>query len=487
MSEDVTFSESDNNLGVVATSEGQKIAIIGNCTGSLAVATPIQLARIADVISECGSGPLVEAASLIIDHTGLDVILCNPGVTTAGSYGSVTKVGTGTSVITANVSTPKDAFDVKVIWITGGTIGVTGITYKYSLDGGLNYTPELSLGTATAISLPADVGFDLAAGTIVAGDTFTCRTVAPKWNDSQMTAAIAALANFGIHWDMALILGPITATNVANIETSGTTLFNAGDPKMFLTDFRRRNVSGETEAQYATAYNTEFASTACKYTSIGADVVKCLSSTSVYASQKWRIKRQISIAVAVKALLGKPGQDAAWVRKGALPPAFQIVAADQNPDDHDERANPGLDAYRATTLMTRRRRAGVYVKNWRIKSAAGSDFEFAQHRLVMNIAERIAIDKLELAASQAVLVNKKTGKIKEEEALAIENEVNAALYEALVKTSNVTDVRWKCSRTDNILSTKTLNGDLQLIPLAYIKAIRGKASFFNPALQVVEV
>jgi len=489
MSEDVTFSESDYNLGATSAADTPGLAIIGNCSGDLAVATPTRVRRIADVIDLCESGPLCSIAALLIDHLGSSVILVNSGQTTAGSYGTITKSISGTTDVTGNATTkPVDQFDVVVTVVTGGTVGTTGIEYTYSLDGGLTTSQTQSLGTATSITLPGDAKFDLeSAETLVAGDSFTCRTEAPKWNDAQMTAAITALQNYQQPWEGAFILGPITATNVANIETSGTALFNAGDPKWFLTDFRRRNVSGETRAQYLTAYQTAFASTPCKFTSIGYDVVKALSSESVYGSSKWRIKRQMSVLAALRIMSIRPGKDPAHVRLGPMPPAFQIALADGNPDDHDERLFPGVDALRGSSLMSRGpSKPGVYIKNVRIHSAAGSDFEFIQHRRVMNVAERVATEKLELCSGQDVLVNRKTGYILEAEALAIENEVNAALRTALVKPGDVTSARWVCSRSDNLLSTKTLNGELQIIPKAYIKAIVGKASFYNPALNVVE-
>ena len=488
MSDDVQFSESDYNLGATSPDDGQGLAIIGMCTGSLAVAKPTRVRRIADVIELATAGPLVCVAAILIEHLGMPVTLVNSGVTTNGSYGTITKSISGTSDVTGSSGTlPKDSFDVKVIFTVGGTVGTAGIKYTYSLDGGLTTSPEQSLGTATSITLPGSTVFDLeSTETVVANDYFTCRTAAPKWNDSQMTDAITALSQYQQPWEAGLILGPATATNVANIETSAASLLQMGSPKTFFTDFRRRNVSGETRTQYITAFGTEFGSTSCKFTSIGADVVKVLSSESVYGSMKWRLKRQISVALALRAMQIRPGQDPAHVRLGPLPSAFQIAANDGNPDDHDEFLFPGLDALRASSLRSRLGRPGVYIKNHRIKSSPGSDFEFVQHRRCMNVAERVATNKLELCSSQDVLVNRKTGYILEAEALAIENEVNAALREALVKTGDVTSAKWKCSRTDNLLSTKTLNGDLQIVPKAYIKTINGKASFYNPALNVVE-
>lgn len=94
----------------------------------------------------------------------------------------------GTSVITGDgtIKPTNDYQNVCVRFATGGTIGVAGITYQTSLDGGLSWrelTP-VALGTATSITVqdPPTNGLsfkaklNLAAGTVVKGQIVSFAT-----------------------------------------------------------------------------------------------------------------------------------------------------------------------------------------------------------------------------------------------------------------------------------------------------------------------
>ena len=88
---------------------------------------------------------------------------------------------TGTSVVTNTAAThPEGTFEPKVLVVTGGTIGVTGIVLRGSVDAGRTWLPDSALGTASTWKLQIpnpggsayDTGcqWDFAAGTLVAND-----------------------------------------------------------------------------------------------------------------------------------------------------------------------------------------------------------------------------------------------------------------------------------------------------------------------------
>jgi hypothetical protein len=155
--------------------------------------------------------------------------------------------------------------------------------------------------------------------------------------------------------------------------------------------------------------------------------------------------------------------------------------------------NPGLDDSRFTVLRTFDGKQGVYVNNCRILSAAGSDFEFAQHRRVYNEARRTLRLYFTERLSAPVQVDAVTGFILESEALEIEAGADAAMRSVLRSKPKASGggidgkaSRFcKLSRTDNLLSTKTLTVQGAVIPLAYPKAINIDLGFKNPALQPV--
>ena len=75
---------------------------------------------------------------------------------TDGSYGAVDDSAvTGTAVATAHAATkPRGTYEARIKWMTNGFIGTSGLTYKWSLDGGRTYSRTLSLGTASTITIP---------------------------------------------------------------------------------------------------------------------------------------------------------------------------------------------------------------------------------------------------------------------------------------------------------------------------------------------
>src|SRR5690606_24080909 len=109
-----------------------------------------------------------------------------------------------------------------------------------------------------------------------------------------------------------------------------------------------------------------------------------------------------------------------------------IRDANGNPLYHDEFAQPGLDAMRATVLRTWSSPQGVYVNRPRIFSADGSDFYLVPHRRVMNLAYRTLLAYFVRRLNKPVRVNTTTGKIREEEALEIETGADAVLRAALM-------------------------------------------------------
>ncbi len=89
--------------------------------------------------------------------------------------------------------------------------------------------------------------------------------------------------------------------------------------------------------------------------------------------------------------------------------------------------------------------------------------------------------------NKEVQVDKKTGFILESEALEIEAGARAAMRAVLLAKPKASDVQFVLSRVDNLLSTKTLNYQARIVPLAYPEFITGDLGFFNPALQVQPV
>jgi hypothetical protein len=127
----------------------------------------------------------------------------------------------------------------------------------------------------------------------------------------------------------------------------------------------------------------------------------------------------------------------------------------------------------------------VYVNRPRLFSPAGSDFQLMPHRRVLNITHEALRLYFIRRLNKPVLVSKLTGYILEAEASEIEKGALAVMRATLLATPKASAIQFELSRTDNLLSTRTLTGQARVVPLAYPEFVHLDVGFFNPALQLV--
>lgn len=480
----VRFIKQDGNTGVVKPSTTGILAIIA----ASAIGTANQaatFARQADALSSYGLGPLVEGGGYYMQNAKKPVLLIKPTTTTAATYSSVSFTGTGTSVVTAGATAPLDDYDVIVTFLTGGTIGVTGITFKYSLDGGASYSAATALGTANTLALTAPVvasasgvSFAFAAGTIVAGDSFTCRTSRAQMTNSDLVLALEALRVSQLPWDAVLIDGDCSSTTISTVDSWLSGLEAAGVYKMAYMNTRRKTrpaPSGETEAAYATAMATLLASSSTIRIDVSADGGDVPSPVTGLLQF-----RPTALGVATRAMSFPIGVDPAEVDNGPIP-GFQIADSNGNPKHHNEELYPGLDDLRLSTLRTMSGKNGVYINNARLLSPANSDYVYDQHARCMNAACTVAMSKLKDQLSKSVRKQAPTNTgaiyILEQDAASIDAEVTAVMGVEL--KDQVNDQAFILSRTDDIGSNAgaTVNGEVQIQSLAYLKHINVTTKF----------
>jgi hypothetical protein len=169
------------------------------------------------------------------------------------------------------------------------------------------------------------------------------------------------------------------------------------------------------------------------------------------------------------------------VNRGPLG-GVSIRDANGNAIEHDEAVTPTLDALRFLALRTIDGYGGVYINRAILHSQSGSDFELIVHRRVMNMAKTTLRRYFVRRLNRPVRIDKSTGYILESDALEIEGGARALLASTMLSRPSVSAVRFTLSRTDNLLSTKTLTGECGLLPLAYPEFISLRIGFFNPAL-----
>lgn len=473
----VTTTELDGALGAIPV--GSKVLRIVGTSSLGPTNMPAGYGSKKALQADFGIGPLVEMAARALDLKCI-ALVCRSGQTTDGAMGTIDDshvTGTAVSFITHTGSTkPLDDYQVVVKVVTGGTTGAAGVIYQVSLDGGRTFGPKTALGTALIIA-PANTGvsFSITTGkTLVAGDYWTATTTAPAPNASEVTAALAALQSNPTRGHIGLAF-PIDATLFDAVETGLAAMSSAGKPSEYTGGFRIPT-DAETESQYKTAFDTALGAKATVFGTICAGAEQMISSVSGYA-----YRRPVAFVVAPMTASVDEHIDIADVNIGPIP-GVSLTDANGNNVYHDESINPGLDDSRACTLRTWDGDVqGVYVTRPRVFCPDGSDFSLMPLRRVMNIA-RVAIRAyLIRRLNQPVRVDKKTGFILEADALRIETGGNAILKALLGQQPMASGWSFVVHRNDNLLSTKTMNTDTRIIPLAYVENINNSIGFENPA------
>lgn len=475
-------SEIDGALGMLPPSSGLPLAVVGQCSGGVAN-TPASYTRVSSIVADAVSGRAPELAAYAVERFGVGVLLCKSATTTAKVLGAVDDADVaGTCVITVDgASAPTDDFEGIFEVMTGGTIGVAGIVYRVSLDGGQSYSVNTALGTANTITIPGSgMTLDFAAGTLIAGDVATFNATAAAADDGDIADALEALGNSIVDWDLCAIADPVDAAGLAAIDAFLTAQHAAGKHRTILCSFRVPN-DGESEAAYLAAFAAFLTRNSSRCVGAGA----CRVYSSITRGRRYKrptmhpvagLAAKVSSEIDLAALDSKYGGD-----QGPLPGvSLRDSSGNLVAGYHDEQINPGLDAAGALVLRTWDGGSGVFVNNPRLSSADDSDFDFLQKRRVMNEARTIVDRYMAKRLSKPLQVNPSTGFVRESELLSIEAEVNALLGKRLLSKPKASAARVVLSRDDEVLvAPYPLTGRLRLVPLGYPKEITIEAGWIG--------
>jgi hypothetical protein len=480
----VNITTLDGALGVLPPSAGRLFALVG-VSSSGPINTPATYARVKDIVATFGTGPLVEAAAHYVERYSRPVVLVRTESSGegGGEASAVDSTATGTSVVTVAASpTPNDDYEIVLKFIVGGTRGVDGATYQLSLDGGRTFGPVTALGTATSIAVTGagGVSLALAAGTFVAGDSHAVRTTAPLYTAGELGDALTALGATLASWEIVHVVGAIDATIFDQIELKIAGMHAAGKYRAWIGNVRMP-LNQESEADYLASVGAAFAAKESKHGSLYGGAIKLTSSVN---GRKY--KRPVSFATAAREASVSEEINIADVAVGSLQ-GVSIRDVNGNPDEHDESINPGLDDARFAVLRTIDGYPGVYVNRPRLFSPDGSDFQLMPHRRVFNLALGALRLYFIRRLNKPILVSKASGLILESEALEIEIGATSAMAGVLLAKPKASGVLFALSRTDILLSTKTLTGSGRITPLAYPETINLDLGYYNPALQVQAV
>lgn len=453
---DVNINIQDGALGILAPANDGVSLKFGVATSGT-VNTIYPLTTLKQVSEVFGSGPLAEALALHIALSGKPVYGVRVNASVAGTVGAVTKSNAGAPTVTV-AGPPLDAYQVRLEVTQTGALGAGA--FKYSLDGGDNYSREISIpsggsyvvtGTGLTLTFPA--------GTYTDGDTYTFTTVAPGYTLSDLNAAMDVVLADPREWGFVHVVGAANASLFAGVATR-----LAEAEGVFRYGFAVLEAADDTDANLL----THWANSADVRVGVVAgygEVVSPLTGRISKRPMAWSYTGRLA-AIPIQ-------EDPGRVITGPVPGISSLY--------RNEFATPGLDDAGFTTFRTIIGRSGFYVTNGRIKAPEGSDFDLVQNRRVMDRACRLARNAALRFLNDTIRVDSVTGKIAETEALRIEGFILAQLTAGLLAPGHASDVTVTVSRENNILSDRTLYVSIRVLPVAYAKFIQVDIGFRNPA------
>ncbi len=485
----VNITEIDGALGVLPPTSSTLLALVGVATNG-ATNTPMAFGTLSALKAALGGGPLVDAAAHYLERYGNPVLCVRVSAITAGTFpgapspfDAVAFVGDGTSVPTIASSATSDGdYEVRVDIVTGGQRGSAGITYKYSLDGGRTYSKTFALGTNISIAIgTTGIVFDLAAGTLVAGDYWTAAAYAPVPTAGAALSALNSLSASVQPWSLLHYVGPVDQTIAGHLDGVMDTLRSLHKPRAWIGNVAVPEMDNDLTTPldvsvYQPAVAAVMGSYETTYGMICAGDVRFRSSlTGGYH------RRPVSFLVAALAASVSEEINIADINLGPLKSAT-VADASGNPECHDESVNWGLDDLRFCVLRTWPGYSGVYVNRPRLFSGETSDFQLLPHRRVMNLAHVALYAYFVRRLNAPIPVDKSTGYILESVAKELEAGAEAALRTVLGAKPKASAWSVAVSRTDDILSTKTIHVTARVVPLGYAETIEIELGFQNPAL-----
>jgi hypothetical protein len=467
----VNIALQDFALGLVEPAAHTQ-AIVGTAASGTANVV-VAISDLKTLKDTFGSGPLVEAAAHYLVVAGGPVYCCKVAAANNGSNGNVTKVGTGPAPGAAPSGNPLDDYSVVVKIVVAGARGTA--TFKISFDGGDNFSEEYV--TAASLSTwAAETGLTITftnTSNYSAGTTYSWESTGPTYDSGDLATGLDSLHASGYSFEAVQIVGTVGGADDATKVTNFMALAAAVDTKMtaWATGFRYAfailQVPNVADSALNVSAVTSFAST--RIMSVPGDV------ELVSAVTARRIRRNATLPIAARLGAVDLQRSPACPADGTLPGVAALY--------RDERITEALDTLRFTTLRTFDSAfAGFYVSNGRLMAPAGSDYSFVQNRRVMDRVATVARQGMIPYVNKDLRVDVKTGRILEKEALAIEADLRSKLEADLVAPGRAEAIQVQVNRTDNILSTQTLNVRVRCIPKSYSRFINLDLGFENPAL-----
>ncbi len=355
-----------------------------------------------------------------------------------------------------------DDYEAQIEITSSGTLGAG--QFRYSLDDGRSFSGEFIIPAGGTFDIPfADITitFTPGAGPIFFedGDQFDFDVDAPYYTATEIATAVTALLAQSQTFPAVLLTGtPATAaagaTIFAAVDGHATSFLNVNLYLRWIMD-----VGEDTTANVLTSFTalssrriqpvfgTIDAPSAKPFTGYNFPKRSAVEMVGAWASDKL-------ISTSLNRVL-----------EGPLPGILEI--------SHDENLTEVLDVIRITTTRTHNNRSGFFLTHGRLKGPTASDFRFWHFGRIMDTACRRTFIEVQNFIGISVRTNA-DGTIDERDAVRLENIVNDALADELLRPVNaegtqghVSAVDFSIDRQNNVNTTSTLQTEVAVRPRGY--------------------
>lgn len=466
----VSVQIQDGQLGVLpSAASGQHVKIGVSSKGPIN-----QIVRVGDAeaaLETFGTGPLV--ASLLESFGAgarLPLVIRAEG-DIPGTIGAVEAEKTGEGNLTVSGS-PLDEYRVVVEILETGSLN-SG-TFRYSLDGGNTWSAPLTIPSEDEYAIP-ETGLTLTFAedaanppqSFVTGDVYRFSTSAPRMSLQSMNAAIdVALATNDLY-ELIHVVGESDAAAWASMATRATEA-EANARYMHFVAEARGPAAGETIDEWVDALVASRASVESTRVSVVA------GRGGIPQRHTGLLAEKNGAGIYVGRLMSIPVQRSAGrVRDGALDGISYL------PEGYTEAHARSLDQAGFVTFMHHLGVPGVFVVNGRMLAGPTSDFQYAEHRRVMDKA----CQQVRIAALAHVHDDiDGAGEGQELAFRAMEAYLRQPLDE-MANNQEITSGRVSIPRDQNILAAERVRVKVAVVPRGYMREIAITIGFENPYLQ----
>lgn len=450
--------------------------LVAGCSSLGTVGEVVSVSTPAAAVAAFGQGPLVEDLCRILALAGgpIDGVRLTGGTAAACSAVTAAPIATGTGTITVAAQVPLDSYSVRVEITGTGTVGVG--KFRYSLDGGINYSADITIpsgGTYLIANTAITMTFVPGAGAVFfeVGDVHTFTCTAPHFTATNLSDGLD-LVFAGQRYHRFILLAGQAASGSAGATIAATFASKlTAAAAVFRYTRGLMNAGTDTKSNVQTAY-VAFAD---RRIGIGFDTVvrASLKPFTGWATPVRTAAAELAARMAADLISTHAGR----VASGPLDGVVSIA--------HDENASNDMDSLGFATLRTWPLVNGFYPTRGRIKAPMGSDFQRFELGFIMDAACSSVVRSLTLQANKTVrTLTDGSGKIDPLDAADWREVAMRGLRNELTQPANAEGTRGHVSGldvtvdlTNDVLTTGEVIVYVAIVSLGYVEQINIKVGY----------